>query len=459
MEISLETKLFEAAAKGNINSLQKLLNDDPLILDRIEVNNFSETPLHVAALLGHIDFVKEIISKKPELTSELNLHQSSPLHLASAKGHVDVVRALISVNPRTCMARDRNGLTPLHLAAIKGRLEVLKVLLQARRDAARVEVYGGENILHLCVKYYQLEALKLLVENICEPEFINARDSDGNTVLHLAVADKQVETINFLMNVAALEVNALNLNGMTALDVLIKSRRDVRDSDIEESLKKAEIFRTSETNIPLNVNQNIQKNSWERLLKQQDDWLEKTKSALMVVASLIATVAFQVGVNPPSGVWQDDSSVDLQGDPVPHPHVAGFSIMARNYPKGYPRFYIVNTTGFIASLSIILLLMSGLPLRRRTFMWILMVITWIAITAIALTYALSITMLTPPDEEASKWILNVVGYSVIVWVCLMALLLVGHTIRLMLKVIKKLRKTLCGRVVGSAVLVNNDQGV
>ncbi|KAK6119703.1 hypothetical protein DH2020_046549 [Rehmannia glutinosa] len=193
MEICLETKLFEAAAKGNINSLQKLLNDDPLILDRVSLNCFSEAPLHVAALLGHIDFVKEIISIKPELTSELNLHQSSPLHLASAKGHVDVVRALLSVNPRTCMARDRNGLTPLHLAAIKGRLEVLKVLLEARRDAARVEVYRGENILHLCVKYYQLEALKLLVENIVDPEFINGRDIDGNTVVHLAVADKQVE--------------------------------------------------------------------------------------------------------------------------------------------------------------------------------------------------------------------------------------------------------------------------
>ncbi|KAK6119702.1 hypothetical protein DH2020_046548 [Rehmannia glutinosa] len=226
--------------------------------------------------------------------------------------------------------------------------------------------------------------------------------------------------INFLMSVAALEVNALNLNGMTALDVLIKSRRDVRDSEIEESLKKAGIFRTSETNIPsINVNQNIQKNSWKRLLKQQDDWLEKKRSALMVVASLIATMAFQIGVNPPNGIWQDDSLVDLQGNPVPHPHVAGLSVMARNYPKGYPRFYIVNTTGFIASLSIILLLMSGLPLRRRFFMWILMVITWIAITAIALTYALSITMLTPPEEARS--ILYVVGYSVFVWVCSMVL--------------------------------------
>ncbi|KAK6162003.1 hypothetical protein DH2020_001844 [Rehmannia glutinosa] len=411
MEICLETKLFEAAAKGNINSLQKLLNDDPLILDRVSLNCFSETPLHVATLLGHIDFVKEIISIKPELTSELNLHQSSPLHLASAKGHVDVVRALLSVNPRTCLARDRNGLTPLHLAAIKGRLEVLKVLLEARRDAARVEVYRGENILHLCVKYYQLEALKLLVENIVDPEFINGRDIDGNTVLHLAVADKQVEAINFLMSVAALEVNALNLNGMTALDVLIKSRRDVRDSEIKESLTKAGIFRTSETNIPsINVNQNIQKNSWKRLLKQQDDWLEKKRSALMVVASLIATMAFQIGMTAWSTYRQS----------VPHPHAAGLSVMARNYPKGYPRFYIVNTTGFIASLKDHIAPDEWIAVETQIFYVDSMVITWIAITMIALTYALSITMLTPPEEARS--ILYVVGYSVFVWVCSMVLL-------------------------------------
>lgn len=185
----LQTKLFEAATQGSVNSLQQLLKDDPLILDRAAVSCFNDTPLHVATMLGHIDFVKEIIRIKPQLVDELNSQQSTPLHLASAKGHVEVVRALLSVDGRACLARDRNALTPLHLAAAKGRVEVVKVLLEAQPDAA----YRGESILHLCVKRCQLEALEVLVKTLGEPAFINSRDVDGNTVLHLAVADKQVE--------------------------------------------------------------------------------------------------------------------------------------------------------------------------------------------------------------------------------------------------------------------------
>lgn len=56
----------------------------------------------------------------------------------------------------------------------------------------------------------------------------------------------------------------------------------------------------------------------------------------MVVAFLTATTAFQVGANPPGG-----------SDYVP---ILG-----------------VNSASFIASLSIIMLLVSGLPLRRRFF--------------------------------------------------------------------------------------------
>ncbi|KAL2237130.1 UNVERIFIED_CONTAM: hypothetical protein Sindi_0904700 [Sesamum indicum] len=470
----LETELFEAAAKGSITSLQELLKKDPLILDRVVVQIFSETPLHVAAMLGHVDFVKEITRIKPQLITELNSFRSSPLHLASAKGYVDVVMVLLSVDPRMCLARDKNGMTPLHLSAIKGRLQVMKILLQAKPEAAQVAVYRGENILHLCVKHYQIEALKLLLDTISDPEFINSKDTDGNTILHLAVADKQVETINFLLTMPALEVNALNLNGMTAVDVLIKSQRDVRDSEIGESLKHAGCFGTKETSTTSHVNgnmasralssssdhltssTNIERKSSEDLVKQPHDWLEKKRSALMVVASLIATMAFQVGVNPPSGVWQDNNAIDSQGNPVSDPHKAGFSVLAHNQPHVYTGFYTVNTTSFIASLSIILLLMSGLPIRRRFFMWILMVITWLAITAIALTYTVSIMVLTPSEQENS--VKKVVGFSVFVWLCLMALLLIGHTIRLIVKLVRKLRKTFRRRrrtVEGSAVLVNN----
>ncbi|CAA2998861.1 ankyrin repeat-containing BDA1-like [Olea europaea subsp. europaea] len=180
---TLENLLFEAAAEGNVNSLKTLLQEDPIILDRVIVNSYSNTPLHVAAILGHIDFVKEILRRRPEFARELNLCQSPPLHLTSAKGHIEVVRVLLSANPLMCLARDRNGLTPLHLAAIKGRIEFVKELGRAKPDAALV-IEG--RLFYIC-------------------------------------------TVKFLLMDSATEVNSQNLCGMTAIDVLIRSQIDVRD--------------------------------------------------------------------------------------------------------------------------------------------------------------------------------------------------------------------------------------
>ncbi|KAH6782954.1 hypothetical protein C2S52_007913 [Perilla frutescens var. hirtella] len=317
-----------------------------------------------------------------------------------------------------CLVRDRNELTPLHLAAIKGRVEVMKVLLKAQPDAARIPVYGGENILYLCVKPYELEALKLLVETVDEPhELVNSQDVDGNTVLHLAVADKQVETIKFLVSVGGIEVNAVNHEGMTAVDVLIRSRRNVRDSEIEKTLKQARGFGTSETNMPaLNMNQNMRR------------WDGQQKIALTFVAILIAITAFQIGVKSASVVWQDDglASSDL--------HRAGFSILTeKKIPKGFRRFCIANATSFAASLSIILLLICGLPFIRRFFMWILMVIAKIAITVVV-CYVFVIVVVTPNSYQEQTVLFEVVC-TVIVWLIFMALLF----IRMVVKFVEKLR--------------------
>ncbi|XP_051137625.1 ankyrin repeat-containing protein BDA1-like isoform X2 [Andrographis paniculata] len=459
----LEKKLYDAAVEGNTKTLQELLRQDPIILERAVANCFSETPLHVAAMLGHSDFVREIVRINPRLTNELNSMQSTPLHLASAKGHVEVVRILIYVDPQTCLARDRNQMTALHLAALKGRIEVVKVLLGEKLDAAQLSVHKGENILHLCVKHHQLEALKLLLDKVSDEELVNAKDSDGNTLLHLAVAHKQ--TIEFLLGVAALDANAKNLNRMTALDILIQSRSDLRDAEILESLRQANVDGVQDydqgsrfhqdsasqvSSFLVNPNPTFPTNIRNKE-KYREDWLEEMRSALMIVASLIATMAFQVGVNPPGGLWQDDSKPGDQ--PV---YKAGFSIFARNYPEDYVVFYIFNTISLISSLSIILLLISGLPVTRKLFVWILMVVTWIAITATALTYSLVISAVTP--AERGKSMENVIRITILVWIVLMVLLLIVHTMRLIVKIIKKLKERLCGRPrMGSATTVGRVQ--
>lgn len=183
----------EAAIKGNVNSLDELLHEDPLILDRFIAGCFTETPLHIAAMLGRLALAKAILSRKPELPKELDFEGASPLHLATASGHVELVKELLLVNPEMCLAQNQDAKNPLHIAVIKDRIEVLKELVPAKPEAAQVPAAEGETILHLCVKHYRLEALRFLVENISTSDFVNSEYDNGFTVLHLALAKNQHE--------------------------------------------------------------------------------------------------------------------------------------------------------------------------------------------------------------------------------------------------------------------------
>ena len=102
---------------------------------------------------------------------------------------------------------------------------------------------------------------------------------------------------------------------------------------------------------------------------------------------MIAAMAYQAGLNPPSGVWQED-----RRDDTGNICQAGTSIMASKYPDGYyPKFMTYNSISFVAYLSIVLLLISGLPMKKRIFMWV-------TITFMTLTYVISLKAVSPDHE-------------------------------------------------------------
>ncbi|XP_039165188.1 ankyrin repeat-containing protein BDA1 [Eucalyptus grandis] len=154
----MDSELYEAAVEGNVRSLVELLGKDKLLLDRIMIGNRNETPLHIAAMLGHLDFVEEILVRKTELAREQDSQSLTPLHLAAAKGYLHIVESLVRVNPEICFVRDKYKRNPLHVAAMKGHVDVLECLVQAAPDAAHSVVENGQTILHLCVKHNKLEA-------------------------------------------------------------------------------------------------------------------------------------------------------------------------------------------------------------------------------------------------------------------------------------------------------------
>ena len=131
----------------------------------------------------------------------------------------------------------------------------------------------------------------------------------------------------------------------------------------------------------------IRENKKERMKKKRD--------ALMVAATLIAGMGFQSALNPPGGVWDDDKNSG--GGKMS----AGTSIMVHYYPEDYQLFMACNAVCFFASLRIVFLVVSGVPfVRKRILVWLLMIIMWITLTGMGLTYLVSMVIISPTKDDS-----------------------------------------------------------
>ncbi|KAM6541866.1 hypothetical protein CsatB_006313 [Cannabis sativa] len=423
MESSL---LYQAAREGKVAALRELLQLDNLILDKLFINNsFSETPLHVAAMLGHVDFVKEILNHKPDLVKELDMCRCTPLHLAVANGHLETVKLLLSVVDceLLCTSWDEEGRNPLHLAAMRGRIDVLRELLKVAPKACQVGLKGQSGtILHVCVRHNQLEAMKVLVDVIDNYQFVNAKDDYGMTILHLAVTYKQIETVKFLLTNTKIEVNAVNANMFTSLDILAQSQRSEKDFDIVESLRSYGASRTIDQPVPMKR---------------------------PIIRDAIASPEIRndhAGISPPGGLWEDHGTSYDESISKNVTHVAGESIISY-YPNmsDYHAYLISNTVGFVGSLSIILLLVTGLPFCRKFLMWTLTVILWVTITAMTITYLIAI-IVAAPSHDILNTPAKVSLCLVVSWAGVMLLIALLHTIHVAIKLFKWLRNLIIKRI-------------
>ncbi|EAZ36694.1 hypothetical protein OsJ_21034 [Oryza sativa Japonica Group] len=87
------------------------------------------------------------------------------------------------------------------------------------------------------------------------------------------------------------------------------------------------------------------------------DTVEESRSLLLLLATLAATVTYDAGLNPPGGFWPDGGR-------------AGELILLDTHPRRYKAFFHCNTAAFVASLVVIVIvqsrqLSSGAVVKRR----------------------------------------------------------------------------------------------
>ncbi|KAE8670719.1 Ankyrin repeat family protein [Hibiscus syriacus] len=229
--------------------------------------------------------------------------------------------AMEMINLKLSFARNLNqqGLSPLHIAVEKRHKVMMLLLLEIDSNLAHVKGKKGETPLHYISKVGNHDGLldrfleacpdSILNEEDYHHKVVNQKDEDGNTALHLAASNNQLQMLQLLLNCKA-DKHATNQDGLTA--VRIAQQHDNREC----------ITLLQGCFIP--VISKIKCKSEKQLLKyakkasslifhDMDNISSDDRNALLVILALLLTATYQAALSPPGGIWQGDNTSKYKG--------------------------------------------------------------------------------------------------------------------------------------------------
>ncbi|KAG0543044.1 hypothetical protein BDA96_02G155900 [Sorghum bicolor] len=86
-----------------------------------------------------------------------------------------------------------------------------------------------------------------------------------------------------------------------------------------------------------------------------DSRREEMHETLMLLTTFAVAVTYVAGLNPPGGFW---GNTVHGGVALPQPHRVSHPVLKDHHPRRYQAFFVCNTTAFVVSLIIIMLLMD-----------------------------------------------------------------------------------------------------
>lgn len=224
-----ETALHIAAYNGDTDRVRLLLTHGALPSSR---DSDASTALHAAAAQGHVETAQTLVEHGAKVNA-VDSDGFSALHYAAHNGHAAMAEFLIANNAKVELTNVKDE-TPLDLAKRRGYAAVIAVLrehLTAQKEPSVDEIFTraldfgitreviaehGERFAHHLFEYEAEVRHQILPLLAAQGLLDNLTNADGQTTLHLAVDENDLQSVNILLD-AGVDVNFRDADGETPL--------------------------------------------------------------------------------------------------------------------------------------------------------------------------------------------------------------------------------------------------
>ena len=239
------TLLHFACRGGKIDTIQYLIEE--YAVDVNSQGNEGDTPLHIAAMLGHVDVIKCLIEARCDPLCK-NVYGNTPAHLAALNGHlpalkyfieqmkfdlsitneegqmvihyacciknIDIVQYLVEECSDDISSIDQEGNTPLLKAAMNGQLTVIEYLIKRGCDPGQRNTYGNTP-LHVAASNGHLSVVKYYTKHLVHDP--NTANDQGQNCLHIACSRGRMEVIRYLVEECSIDIDKKDKEGSTSI--------------------------------------------------------------------------------------------------------------------------------------------------------------------------------------------------------------------------------------------------